>query len=524
MSSGILSKKSILSKTKQVAAITLVSRVLGLMREVLQARFLGPATALSDAFIIAFKLPSSLRKIFAEGALSAAFVPVFVGLVGKHEKEKANSLMSLTFLFFEGILMLLCLAVFLRADLIIYIFAPGFSEQQIIAAVPFLKILISFIVFISSSALLTVALNSVNHFLIPAAGSVILNIGFIGALLLCLKQGYSVEFLCYAILVTSMFVFFAHLLAYFYFNFSFSPIRKNVFPEFFQLLIKFAPVCFCMSIMEVNLALDTAFSSYLQPGTVSLMNYAFRFMSIPLGVFGVAFSTILLPHFSRISGYAPKRLGFYFLECMKFILLITVPVIFFMSLFSKQVFLTTIFMSGKFPTDRLFETQMLLIIFLLGLFFFSMNKILSNIFYSLQNTMIPTIVAIAATLFNLVFNYILVQPLGSLGLAIATTLSAIFQMILMIGFLKKRYKFDLYLGDFARFFKQFCMQFFAIVIGFTIVYNLFYYIILQLPVYLSHMLINKFAFWLWVGPLIGGACYMLIKTKKWFGVKLYFVD
>ena len=150
----ILSKQSILKKTVQVGGNTLVSRFLGLTREILLMRFLGVGVV-ADAFTAAFLIPNSLRKIFAEGALTAAFVPTFIKVHQKEGREKADALMSLAFLAFEGSVLLLCAIVMWKAEVAISIVAPGFSQEQVAATIPCLRILMPFIFFISSSALLS---------------------------------------------------------------------------------------------------------------------------------------------------------------------------------------------------------------------------------------------------------------------------------------------------------------------------------------------------------------------------------
>ena len=152
-----LSKRSIIRKTMQVGGSTLMSRVLGIIREVLMVRYLG-AGAMADAFITAWKIPNSLRKIFAEGALSAAFTPTMVKLIKEDKKDAANGLMSLGFLFFEGIVLALCTIVIITAPTVVWLMAPGFSPEQVARTVPFLRILMPFIFFISISALLAGAL------------------------------------------------------------------------------------------------------------------------------------------------------------------------------------------------------------------------------------------------------------------------------------------------------------------------------------------------------------------------------
>src|SRR3989304_7745755 len=152
-----LSKKSILKKTAQVSLLTFLSRMLGIVREFLFVQFLGVG-AVSDAFIAAFKLPNFFRHIFAEGALSASFVPAIVKTVREGNREEANGLITISFLFFEGLVLLLYGFILLKTEWVFYLLAPGFSAEQLAYAVPFLRILFSFLFFISSSALLAGAL------------------------------------------------------------------------------------------------------------------------------------------------------------------------------------------------------------------------------------------------------------------------------------------------------------------------------------------------------------------------------
>jgi putative peptidoglycan lipid II flippase len=182
-----LSKKAIVYKTMQIATVTLLSRLFGIVREFLMVSYLG-AGATSDAFIAAFRIPNSLRKIFAEGALSATFIPTLVKTMRDHGQESANRLMTLGFLVFEGIVMLICMVAMWKADAVIHFVAPGFSPQQTAEAIPLLRFLMPFILFISSGALLAGALQSAGKFLIPALAPVALNVVLIIGLATCVLR------------------------------------------------------------------------------------------------------------------------------------------------------------------------------------------------------------------------------------------------------------------------------------------------------------------------------------------------
>lgn len=205
-----LSKKSILKKTSVVASLTLLSRFLGIAREMLMIRFFGVG-AMSDGFIAAFKLPNFFRHIFAEGAMSASFVPAIVKSVKEGNRTEANGLMTISFLFFEGLVLLLYAFVLLKTDWIIYLVAPGFSPEQTAYTIDFLRILFSLLFFISSSALLAGALNSVNHFFMPAFATPVWNMVWVGTLIVCLAYKLPVSYLCAGIILGAIVQFLGHL-------------------------------------------------------------------------------------------------------------------------------------------------------------------------------------------------------------------------------------------------------------------------------------------------------------------------
>lgn len=524
--STVRGKSFIISKTVQVGSNTLVSRFLGLAREIILMRFLGVGV-LADAFTAAFLIPNSLRKIFAEGALTAAFVPTFVNLFHKEGKERANQLMALSFVVFEGVVLLLCVLVMMYPAQTTLLIMSGFSEKQVAATIPCLRILMPFIFFVSTSSLLAGAMNSVHHFFVPAFSPILLNVFFIGGTLSCLWYNWSVEYLCYTIMLGGLAQFLLHIYAYFYEGFSFALPSKETFSYFKQVVVKFLPCLFSMSVMELNLIIDQRFASFLHPGSVTLIKYANRFMGIPLGVFAVAFSTILLPHFSRVRMYAPSRLSFYLLESMKFVLWVTLPATLMMGYLSEDIFQTLFAsVSSKFPVAMVPEAGTMLFGFLLGLFFFSINKILLSLFYSLHDTRYPTVVAAIATAANFGLNYVLVDILGGFGLALATSISGLIQMFLCLYLLSRIHGFALYPARFGAFCMRYALQVTLILAPFYLVYRL-------LLSYLSKLLttdwvhfffLKSFGYWVWVAPLMMACYYCLYATRRICRIKLYYLD
>src|SRR5579872_2804683 len=255
-------RKSFLSKTKLVGGFTLGSRSLGSIRELLQVRYFG-ASELSDAFFTAYKIPNSLRKIFAEGALSAAFVPTLVQTERAHGKKGIAGLMSLGFLFFESIVLLICMVAMYKSELIISYIVPGFSPDEIAITAQFLTILMPFIFFISTSALLAGPLQAVGHFFVPAFGPVLLNIIYIAGLGICMYASLPIPYLCWIILFGGFVQLVMHMIAYFKLHFSFGVIRREDFWRFVHILPKFFFCLLGMSVVEVGLFIDTSFASFL---------------------------------------------------------------------------------------------------------------------------------------------------------------------------------------------------------------------------------------------------------------------
>jgi putative peptidoglycan lipid II flippase len=276
--------------------------------------------------------------------------------------------------------------------------------------------------------------------------------------------------------------------------------------------------------MEISLFVDTIFASYLPEGSISLIYYANRFMGIPLGVFAVTLSTILLPHFSRISTYAPKRLNFYLLESAKLVFWVTIPCTLVTILLADKIFIT-LFLSNSFSAAQAHEAGSILIAFMIGLFFFAFNKILLNVFYALHETKVPTIISIIATVINIGLNIVLINPLRGMGLALATTLAGIIQTFLLLYFLRTRFGFHGYIHQWGVFLVRYGMQLSIVVVGFLALYaGITGSIQTWLPAPIAQFFLNKIGFWLWVGPLCLIAGLVLYFYRRLFGVRLYFLD
>jgi len=512
--------RAIMIKTIQVGGSTVLSRMMGLIRDILLVRYMGTGM-IQDAFRIAFKLPNMLRQIFAEGALSPVVVPTIVKLVKEGDRTAVNRFMTLSFVLFEGAVLAIAALMIWQAPAVITLTAPGFGEYQTLLAARMLRLLATYIFFISSNSLLAGALQAANHFWIPALAPVINNVCFIGGLLICLVVGLPVEYFCLFVLLSGVVQFAMHLGMYFRLGYAFEAIEAQTLSPFKSLMHKFIPAMLSGGMMQWSQVVDNFFASYLPAGSISLLDLSNGFLRIPLGVV-VALSTILLPHFSRVVTYAPKRLSYYLLEGAKLVFWVTLPATLVMSFLSQKIFFT-LFYSSSFTLAHVAQAQLILCACLLSLFFHSINKILLSMFYALHQVWLPAAVTMSAMLMNIVLCQWWVSSFQVTGLAIATSVSAAFQTTFFVLLLYFKFNFKLYPRPFATFFTRYALQLILVLGGAYLAYQGMLIGISLLPTSLAHLLTATVFFWVWTLPLICVSGYVLYATRELFGVHLHFL-
>ncbi|MFH0898568.1 MAG: murein biosynthesis integral membrane protein MurJ [bacterium] len=513
-----LNKKTILKKTAQVGSLTFLSRIFGIIREIVQVKFLGIG-AISDAFIMAFRIPNLFRRVFAEGAMSASFVPVMVQAVKKDERDLASGLITLSLLFFQGLIFLLFIFVFFKTDFVVSCIAAGFTGERAAYTVKFLRILFPFLFLVSASALFAGALNAVNHFFIPAFGQVLWNVMYIGTLFVCVRYQLAPEWVCWGVLIAGGVQLLSHLVVYFKYRFMFGRITREVLASFKIVLRKFFPCFFGVSIVEINLFISAIVASFLPAGDVSLLYYGARFLHLPVGMFVVAFSSILLPHFSRMVLYAPKRMSFYLLESTKFVCWIIIPFTIILTLVSEKLFIT-LFSLKKGAVVYSTQAQWILIFYLMGLVFLCLNKVFMNIFYSIKDTTSTTIISVIGAIVNLVGDIVGMELWGAYGIAGATSLSALVMALLSVRGLRKKHKFRFYGWDFINFLLRFIVQI-ATLIGLGIL--LFVGFDILVAGRLNLFLESLGGYWFFAMCVAGIFFLLLLATNKIFGVRVYFL-
>ncbi len=419
--------KRLLRSTLLVSSLTFISRVLGLLREVVFANVFG-ASAGMDAFLVAFKIPNFLRRLFAEGAFSQAFVPVL-----SQEKEHGNRQhLKELIAHVAGTLALIVFVValigMLASSLFIWIFAPGFSDEpaKFELASHLLRITFPYIVFISLTALAGGVLNCFSRFSVPALTPVLLNVSLILASLFLAPYFHQqpVVAVAWGVLIAGAMQFLLQLPFLCRLGVLSWPRWGWRHPGVRRLLKLMIPALFGASVVQLSLLLDTIFASFLKTGSVSWLYYSDRLMQFPLGVFGVALSTVVLPHLStqytkQDNDSFNKALDW----AQRMVVIIGLPASAGLMLLSGPL-LATLFQHGQFNRDDVLMSQQSLIAFSLGIIFFIWVKVLVSAFYSRQKMKAPVKIATIAMISNLLLNAMLIGPLAHTGLALATSLSA----------------------------------------------------------------------------------------------------
>ena len=515
-----LDKKSILKKTVQVGAATLLSRVVAIAREVLQVKFFGVG-ALSDAFIVAFRLPNLFRHVFAEGALSASFVPVFVKTVKQGQRDDANGLMSALFFLIQSFIFALYAVILLKGDWVVACIAPGFSAEQAVYTELFLKILFPFLAFVSASALLGGALNAVNNFFIPAVGPALWNITYVATLMVCVVWQLPPTYLCIGVLLGGAVQFLLNIVAYFNQKFSFGPVTQASKLLFKEVMTKFLPCLLGVSIIEINLFVSGVVASYLPQGSVSLLYYGSRFMNIPLGVFGVALSGILLPHFSRVVLYAPKRFNFYLLEVAKFVTWVILPISLLFMFISEELFAMIFLLAKKISPEHVVQAKWILVIYCAGLVFFCFNKVLLSLFYSLKDTRSTTIASGIGAMINMGGDLISLYYGSVYGIAASAVAAGLGMSLVSCYFLHKQHSFRIYWESYLIFLGRFAGQ---LACGVSLFLGLYYGVgYCSAGTALMPLLTSILGYWLLVGACGGVTAVWFYLTRKIFRVNAYFL-
>ncbi len=423
-----------------VSAGTFLSRILGFLRDMLFAKILG-ATLAADAFYVAYRIPNLLRELFAEGSMSAGFIPVFTEYLTKRSREDTRYLVRSVFTALFLILIVIVGIGIVFTPLILTLIAPGFIDHPNLFELTtrLTRIMFPFLLFISLAALTMGILNGTRHFGPPALSPAVFNIVMI---LFILFPFYSEPVVAAAlgVVVGGLLQWVMQLPTVYKEGFSMS-FQKPIFP-LHPGLVKMAkllvPVTVALSVTQVNILVSTMMASTLAEGSVSYLYYAMRLIHFPLGIFGVALSTALLPTLSAHAAHGDLpglRQSFSF--GLRLIFFITAPALIGLILLRVPI-VHLLFEHGAFTRFDTLGVASAVLYYSTGLWAFAGVRVVVPVFYALQDTKTPVRIAIAAMLLNILLNVALAVPLQHGGLALATSLSSMFNFVVLIVLLRKR--------------------------------------------------------------------------------------
>lgn len=432
--------RSLLKSTGVVSTMTFLSRMLGLLRDMVYALSFG-AGAGTDAFFVAFKIPNFLRRLFAEGAFSQAFVPVFSEYQSQDDAQALRTLVNHVSGTLGAILLALSALGVLAAPLMVWLFAPGFADEPAKQALAsdMLRITFPYLLFISLTALAGGILNSCGRFAIPALTPVLLNLCMISAaLFLAPRLEVPVMGLAWGVFAAGVVQLGFQLPFLYRLRLLPRPRWGWHSPGVQKILRLMVPALFGSSVAQINLLLDTLLASFLVTGSVSWLYYSDRLMEFPLGVFGVALGTVILPSLSRQHASASTEHFSATLDwAIRWGLLIGVPASVGLAMLAGPL-LITLFQYGAFSPADVLKARHSLVAYSVGLLAFMLIKILAPGFFARQDTRTPVQVGVIAMVANMGFNLALIIPLQHVGLALATTLSASVNAGLLWYLLRRR--------------------------------------------------------------------------------------
>ncbi|MFA5630450.1 MAG: murein biosynthesis integral membrane protein MurJ [Porticoccaceae bacterium] len=422
-----------LRSSSVVGSMTMVSRVLGLIRDVVLARAIG-ADGMADAFFVAFKIPNFLRRLFAEGAFAQAFVPVLAEYREKGGTEAVRALIDRVAGVLGSVLILLTVLVVAASPLVATLFAPGFLNDPLRfdAASQMIRITFPYLFFISMTGLAAGILNSYGRFAIPAFTPVWLNVSLIAAALWGAawfhEPAYALAWGVFAAGAVQMLFQIPFLR-----GIGLMPAPKVdwKYEGVVKILKLMGPAIFGVSVSQINLLLDTVIASFLPTGSVSWLYYSDRLSELPLGVFGIALATVILPSLSRQHARASLDTFGHTLDWgVRMVLLVAVPATLALVILAKPILITLFYDGNRISSRDIFMSSASLIAYASGLSAFMLIKVLAPGFYARQDTRTPVRIGVIAMVSNMVMNLVFVLichhfwQMGHVGLAAATALAA----------------------------------------------------------------------------------------------------
>ena len=510
-------KKSFFTRVAHLSFAIFLNKPIGLLRDILRARYMGVGV-LSDAFSTAWRIPNSFRRIFGEGALNALLVPELL----KMKNDKAiSAFASFSLIVFQIFVAIACCLLSYYAESVLSFIAPG-SVDRVLCAVPLLRVLIFFILSMSGSVILGCALQTKHIFSIGPVSQFVINIALCIEFYFCNKYSISLYALAWMLIFNGFIIWFIHFYSYKKNGFTFLWPSRDIFLQGFSFIKRCIPAFFGAAIVEVNLFIDQAIASYLTAGSQTLFEYVSTFIRLPLQVFGSSFATVSATQFAEIALRNNKRLLFFIFESCKLMFYLSLFAMMGAFVFSYKIFYTLLF-SEKFALIHVEKAALLLRLFSPYIFFATVNKILVNAYYAVQETVLPTVFSVFCAVLNSFMTWIGMKYFGLPGIVVGTVLVEIVRTMLHIVYLPKVVSLHFPLRRWCIFCAKIIVQFFAIALIVLPLYGVLqFFIVMYVPSY-SYYLFDTIFYWFWIGPLVCLYAYMLFKTRGFFGIKLYYI-
>jgi putative peptidoglycan lipid II flippase len=432
---------NLIKSTGTFSFFTLISRLLGYVRDIMIAVFLGTGP-LADAFFVAFRIPNTFRRLFSEGTFNAAFVPSYSSLLNK-KKQSANFANNIFNLLILGLFFLVIIIEILM-PLFIFLIAPGFEGdfQKMELAITLTRITFPFLLFISLASFFSAILNSHNKFAIASATPIILNILLVGVLFFGkILNDQLVYYLSYAVTISGILQF---IFLYFFVK-KYLPLRFKLNIKIDQkvkfFFKKLLPSIFSSGVTQINILVGTIIASF-QASAVSYLYYADRVYQINLAIAGIAIGTVILPQLSEhVKNNKKKKIDLIQNKALELSLFLSIPAAIALLIASEEI-ISSLFGYGSFDEESVKNSARALFYFGIGLPAFSLIKVFSTFFFARHNTKIPFYISLISVLINIFISITLFQKIGFLIIPIATSISSWFTVILLFIFLKKRKLFN----------------------------------------------------------------------------------
>ncbi|MBM3894340.1 hypothetical protein FJ366_01970 [Candidatus Dependentiae bacterium] len=511
-------KTFIFKKTAVIGVVKIFGTILAFVREFLQACYLG-INGDSDAFITAFRLPNMLRKLYEGNGLTAAIVPHTVKMLHDGRTEEVNQVSLTIFGVIECIMVMFCFLVWIFPESAIGFIAPGFSVDQIVAAVPVVKVMYPVIIGFAGFSVLSTFINAINHFFIPALGPLVFHVVYIVGLKYCLAWSLPIKTMAGFVVLAGFIKFLLVFAAYFFYGFSFSFPQKNVWSDLKIIFRQMLPCLVSFGALEVDSFLDIRFGSYLPKGCITMLYLTHRLYMVPYSIFAASLGTVLLSHFSESIIKNPKRLRFYLLESSKLATWFALPVCIFMVCFSGFFFTPELF-KGRATPELIVLSGKILAIMACAFPFQILNKIMLKSLLSLRDSDSSTLVVVLATIVGAAFNYYTIGFLGAFAMAYATVLRAAIKTLGLMGLLFFKHNIVWPLDPYFNFLKAYGFQFFWGVCFFGFLYATLTQII-QTILAAQCMQLGQLEHFFLVLAVFVITLFFMWRTYKYFGLRMY---